>query len=115
MFPDWHSDRFSTQLDISLDDAQTLRQSLSFGGQTLTSNARIAGSRLLFENGNLPVQVLLLPDGASANCPLAIAPRQSFVLEVGWAIAPNRRQRLVRRYDASGTWTSVTWIQEEKC
>lgn len=114
LFPDFRRlETFSTCLEITLDD-QRLQQSLTFGETILHSTARIEGNRLLFEEGGLPVQVLLLPDGGSANCPLVIHPRQGFVLEVGWLLDLTHRQRLVRRYDASGAWVSLTLIQEEK-
>lgn len=114
-YPDWRPPtEFSTRLEINLLDTQTLSQCLSFGDYVLRSNARIDGSRLIFEDSDLPTQILLLPDGASAHCPIAIKPRQSFVLEVGWLIDPTHRQRLVRRYDGTGAWVSLTLIQEEK-
>jgi hypothetical protein len=58
--------------------------------------------------------VLLLPDGASATCPLTLTPRQSFFLEVGWLITPTQRQRLIRRYNAQGGWESLTLVTETK-
>jgi hypothetical protein len=113
--PDWRPPiEFATRLEVTRVDADTLRQCLGLGDYVLRSSARIEGSRLIFEESELPTQLLLLPDGGSAHCPIAIKPRQSFVLEVGWLIDPNHRQRLVRRYDATGAWVSLTLIQEEK-
>jgi len=68
----------------------------------------------LFDSSPLPVQVLLLPDGASANCPLHIQPGHSFVLETGWLLEPQRRQRLIRSYNSQGQWTSLTLVNETK-
>jgi hypothetical protein len=115
LFPDLRSPEFfQTCLDLTLKDSHTLYQTLNFGDYNLSSWAKIENSRLIFEESSLPIQVLLLPDGGSVNCPLIIQPRQGFVLEAGWLLDPNHRQRLVRRYDKSGAWTSLTLIQEAK-
>lgn len=68
----------------------------------------------MFTEGSLPVQILLLPDGASCNCPLQIRPENPFVLELGWLLEPTRRQRLIRSYNAKGQWTSLTLVCEQK-
>jgi hypothetical protein len=115
LFPDLRSPEFfSTRLELMLQDSQILHQTLSFGDYRLSSHAKIEGSRLLFTESELSVQVLLLPNGGSLNCPQKILPRQSFVLEAGWLIDPTHRQRLVRRYDKNGAWSSLTLVQEEK-
>jgi hypothetical protein len=114
LYPDWRSpDTYSTELQIELVDDR-LTQSLSFGETTLRSIARIADSTLHFDNGTLPIQILLLPDGASSNSPTQITPRTPFVLEVGWLLEPNLRQRLVRSYNDKGEWVSLTLITERK-
>ena len=104
----------STTLRLSLTENQHLEQQLSFAGQTIVTTARIELPRLHFDQGNLPIQVLLLPGGASATCPPQLQLRQPFFLEVGWLIQPNRRQRLIRRYDDSGAWVSLTLVTEQK-
>lgn len=117
-----NSDTFSTHLQIKRQDENHLEQSLSFGdpeaeakgNRTIRSTARIDGSRLLFEESNLPIQILLLPDGASCNCPLEVKLGHSFVLEMGWLLQPNQRQRIIRSYDQKGTWVSCTLVTEEK-
>lgn len=99
-----------------------LEQSLTFGDasssspsqRTITSTARIDGNRLLFEEGPFPIQVLMLPGGASANAPLDLPSGHAFFLEAGWMTAPGHRQRLMRRYDDKGNWESVTLVQERK-
>jgi len=91
-----------------------LKQSLQFGSQTIQTTGRIEGDVLLFETGPQPVQVLMLPGGASANCPLQVQPKQPFFLEAGWMLDATHRQRLIRRYDAQGNWQSVTLVREEK-
>ncbi|MBZ8181060.1 DUF3598 family protein [Oscillatoria salina] len=66
------------------------------------------------QKSDLPVQILLLPDAASANCPLEIKRGYPFVLEAGWLVAPNLRYRLVRSYSAKGELLNLTLVQEEK-
>jgi len=119
LYPDLRSpDTYSTQLTIKRPDSDRLVQQLTFGVgesvRTLTSSARIDGSMLHFQDSALPIQVVLLPDGASSNCPSTIKSGHSFVLEVGWFIEPHRRQRLIRRYSDRGSWVSLTLIQEKR-
>jgi hypothetical protein len=39
-----------------------------------------------------------------------VSHRQALVVEAGWLPAPQRLERLIRRYDASGAWLSSTHI-----
>ena len=107
-------DRFSTHLQIAKITSDRIEQKLSFGDRVITSTAKIDNSKLLFETNNLPVQILLLPDGASCNCPKEIKLGNNFVLEMGWLLEPNKRQRIVRSYDDKGTWISCTLVTETK-
>lgn len=106
-------DTYSTHLSLS-QTGDTLQQKLSFAGQTLQSVAKINGSRLIFDQGTIPIHLLLLPNGASSNSPQEIKGGVGFVLEVGWLITPKKRHRLIRRYNDKGTWVSLTLVQEEK-
>jgi hypothetical protein len=118
LYPDWRSPTtYSTHLQISRSGDNQVAQSLTFGdsaGSTIRSTANVAGSRLQFNQGALPVQVLLLPDGASATSPLHIQTQQPFFLEVGWLLQPHQRQRLIRSYDSKGSWVSLTLVNEQK-
>ena len=118
LYPDWRSPTtYSTHLQISRSGDNQVAQSLTFGdsaGSTIRSTANVAGSRLQFNQGALPVQVLLLPDGASATSPLSIQTQQPFFLEVGWLLSPYQRQRLIRSYDSKGAWASLTLVNEQK-
>lgn len=125
VYPDFRpSDRGSCELTVvrSGSDGSAIEQCLTFegamGSGTVRSRGHFDGHRIRFEGQETPgkpaVQVLLLKDGISANCPEQVQLRQPFVLELGWLLAPNRRRRLVRHYDASGEWTSLTEIVEEK-
>ncbi len=105
--------QFTSYLEIEQKDHNQIKQSLSFGNQTITSNARIDGTKLLFDS-NLPTQIMLLPDGASCNCPLEIQLGHNFVLEMGWLLQPNIRQRMIRSYNEKGNWVSCTLVTEHK-
>jgi hypothetical protein len=53
---------------------------------------------------------LLLPDGGWSLTPRQLSHRAPAQLEAGWLAAPDRMERLIRRFDASGAWHSSTWI-----
>ncbi|MEM8721748.1 MAG: DUF3598 family protein [Cyanobacteria bacterium P01_G01_bin.39] len=106
--------KFSSYLQIKQQSENYIQQSLSFGNQNITSTARIDGSRLLFEESALPTQVMMLPDGASCNCPLQVKSGHNFVLEMGWLLQPNIRQRIIRSYNEKGNWVSCTLVTEKK-
>lgn len=108
-------DIYSTTLKIQLDDTGRLIQSTSFGERTITSTATIKGSIVLFDQDpQKQVQVLLLPDGASATSSLKVQLRQPLFLEAGWLIQPNLRQRMIRSYNEKGEWVSLTLVTEER-
>ncbi len=114
IYPDWRSpDTTPTRLSLRRQ-GDTLSQHLNTGNFDLTSTAQIQGSRLLFDQGTTPIQILLLPDGASCNTPLKIPKGKPFFLEAGWLIDESHRQRLIRRYDALGGWESLTLVNEHK-
>ncbi|MEL6553458.1 MAG: DUF3598 family protein [Cyanobacteria bacterium J06621_11] len=111
----------TTQLSVEKMSDTQIRQTISLGPGNLgssmppiTSVGTLEGSRILFCDGSQPVQVLLLPAGASSTCPTEITPRQPIFLEVGWLIDSVTRQRLIRSFDASGAWVSVTLVTEHK-
>jgi hypothetical protein len=115
IYPDFRiPDTYITHLQIEQQSKNYIEQKLSFGTRTINSMARVDGFRLFFENSDLPVQILLLPDGASCNCPLEIKSGQNFVLEMGWLLQPNRRQRIIRSYNDKGSWINCTLVTEEK-
>ncbi len=117
-------DIYSTTLKIQLDDTGRLIQSTSFGDvsrqaslslRTITSTATIKGSIVLFDQDpQKQIQVLLLPDGASATSPLKVQLRQPLFLEAGWLIQSNLRQRMIRSYNDKGEWASLTLVTEER-
>ena len=115
LYPDLSPrDIYSTELTVERTETG-IRQTLSYGGSSaIASEGRLVGDGLLFEAQQPTVQVLMLPDGASATSPITIAPRQPVFLEAGWLISPARRQRMIRRYTAQGGWASLTLVTEEK-
>lgn len=116
IYPDWRSpDTFSTTLNLQLDNTGQLVQTTSFGERIITSTGIIKGSIISFDQDpQKQVQVLLLPNGASATSPLQAKLRQSLFLEVGWLIQPNLRQRMVRSYNDKGEWISLTLVTEKR-
>lgn len=124
-------DTYSTTLKLQLDDTGRLIQSTSFSDvsrqaaslreatptrlRQITSTATIKDPIILFDQDpEKQVQVLLLPDGASATSPLKVQLRQPLFLEVGWLIQPNLRQRMIRSYNEKGEWVSLTLVTEER-
>ncbi|MEH2285998.1 DUF3598 family protein [Nostoc sp.] len=116
IYPDLRSpDTYSTIFKLQLDDVGRLIQSTSFSDRTITSTATIKGPIVLFDQDpQKQVQILFLPDGASATSPLKVQLRQPFFLETGWLIQPNLRQRMIRSYNEKGEWVSLTLVTEER-
>ncbi|OKH36368.1 hypothetical protein NIES2119_17120 [[Phormidium ambiguum] IAM M-71] len=115
IYPDWRSpDTYPTHLKIYRNESGELVQQLSFANRNIESIAKIQGSILCFEQSPQRVQVLLLPNGASASCPAKISFGQNFFLEVGWLYLPNQRQRLIRSYNEKGEWVSLTLVKEKR-
>jgi hypothetical protein len=123
LYPDLRSpDTYTTHLNLERQGDRLLQHLTTSSGLDISSQAEIADSdsetrreRILkFNQGSQPVQVLLLPDGASCTCPRKIQPRLPLFLEVGWLINPKLRQRMIRSYNASGEWVSLTLVVESK-
>jgi Domain of unknown function (DUF3598) len=115
LYPDLRSpDTYTTHLDLERQGSELLQHLTTSSGLDITSKAEIGDRRLQFSQGSQPVQVLLLPDGASCTCPRQIQPRLPLFLEVGWLINPNLRKRMIRSYNASGEWVSLTLVVESK-
>ena len=49
-----------------------------------------------------------LADGGYCRWPQQVSHRHAFTVEAGWLTAPDRLERLIRRYDSSGAWLSAT-------
>ncbi|MEM9136623.1 MAG: DUF3598 family protein [Cyanobacteria bacterium P01_F01_bin.42] len=105
--------RLQTRLVVE-QRSDRLHQSLVIGEQTIQSSGQISGSRVDFESAGQSMRLLLLPGGGSSLCPPSITSGHPFFLEAGWLIEPNLRQRLIRRYRASGEWESLTLVTERR-
>jgi Domain of unknown function (DUF3598) len=123
LYPDLRSpDTYTTHLNLERQGDTLLQHLTTSNGLDITSQAEIGDfhaetrrERILkFNQGSQPVQVLLLPDGVSSTCPRQIQPRLPLFLEVGWLINPSLRQRMIRSYNASGEWVSLTLVVESK-
>ncbi len=115
LYPDLRSpETFSTQMQLQLAASTELQQQITFGNQTIASRARIDGSILYFDDSPQPMQVFLLPDGASATVPQQVKMRTPVFFEAGWLLSPNQRQRLIRRYNDQGEFESLTFVEEQK-
>ncbi|NMF62852.1 DUF3598 family protein [Brasilonema octagenarum] len=116
IYPDWRSPQTnSTKMQLQLDGAGRLTQSLTFGERTITSTATVKDSIIHFnQDPQKQIQVLLLPDGASATSLLKLQLRQPLFLEVGWLIQPDLRQRMIRSYDDKGEWVTLTLVTEHR-
>lgn len=117
IYPDFRpSDSYSTELIIEKQGSDRLIQELNFSSndqtKTMKSTARIDGKILHFEENNQPIQVILLPGGASATIPLKIDHHQPTFFEGGWLIEPDLRQRMIRSYNNRGEWISLTLVTE---
>lgn len=103
------------RLIVEQTESDRIRQTIQIPSMpTISSEGRVEGDRILFQGGAQSIQVLLLPDGASSTCPTTITPRAPLFLEVGWLLDSYTRQRLVRSYDKSGAWVSLTLVTEQK-
>jgi hypothetical protein len=107
--------RQASQLVIEWVSESTIRQTITLPSlPPISSIGTISGQIISFTEGSQPVQVMLLPDGASATFPPKITPRQPLFLEAGWLLNANTRQRMIRQYDATGAWLSLTLVTERK-
>jgi Domain of unknown function (DUF3598) len=112
-YADWRDpDSYKTCLELRKLSADRLEQKLTFGDRTITSTARIEGDRLHFEEGAHPREMLLLPDGGSSNVPRRIPLRETVMVEAGWLVSDQERQRLIRSYNEKGEWVSATHVIE---
>lgn len=67
---------------------------------------------LIFLEGNLTYQLMLLPNSAYCLLPRTIEKNIAFQLEVGWLRTEGDRSRLIRYYDSKGIWTDSALIAD---
>ena len=98
---DWpEPDHTTCRFEMSGTPQGSLRIQTSTGA---TSDSVEAGS-------TEPLQLTWMADGGYHLTPRHVDHRNAFAVEAGWLSAPDRLERLIRRYDASGAWTSATQI-----
>jgi hypothetical protein len=68
------------------------------------------GAADVSESGGADQRLLLQPDAGYCLAPVQVNHRQAFAVEAGWLPEPDRLERLIRRYDASGAWLSSSHI-----
>jgi Domain of unknown function (DUF3598) len=107
-------DIYATSLEIRQIGSDRLEQQLKFGDRTISSIGRIGQNKLHFQEGPNPREILLLPDGGSSNLPLKIKLREPVMVEAGWLVKDDERQRLIRSYNDKGEWVSSTHIIERR-
>lgn len=62
-----------------------------------------------------PLQLTWMADGGYHLTPRHVDHRNAFAVEAGWLSAPDRLERLIRRYDGSGAWQSATHQVLQRC
>jgi hypothetical protein len=108
------SETNTSYLEIKEIDNGYLEHQLSFAGQNISSKAKIAGNKLIFEQERNIREILLLPDGISSNVPVKLELRKPLFVEAAWLVRDNERQRLIRTYNTKGEWVSSTHVIEIK-
>ena len=81
------------------------------GPRQLNLQTQLDGqSTTLIAGDGQDTQLTLMDDGGYHLTPRQVSHRAAFAVEAGWLVAPDRLERLIRRYDASGAWLSATQI-----
>ncbi len=80
------------------------------GGPGQPFHIRTQSAADVSESGGPDQRLLLQPDAGYSLAPVQVSHRQAFEVEAGWLPAPDRLERLIRRYDASGAWLSASHI-----
>ena len=60
-------------------------------------------------------QMRWLPDGGAFRVPDLVSHRRGFSVEAWWMSSPQTLERLIRRYDDSGAWQSVSQARLQRC
>lgn len=113
--PSWFiADPLETQLKVSKTSTDDVLYEWNVGTETGQVSALHDGSRLLFQQGNHPYQLLLMDNGSSSLCPQIIQRHSAFLCELGWLLDSSTRIRIIRQYQSDGSWCGQLWIREQK-
>jgi hypothetical protein len=80
------------------------------GGPGQPFQIRSQSGAAVSESGGADQRLLLQPDAGYSLVPVLVSHRQAFAVEAGWLPQPDRLERLIRRYDASGAWVSSSYF-----
>ena len=107
---DWPvAEHQACQMQVEQTPANGLMLHTRIGEQS--SGIQLQGSGpVLRSEGPSPQRLTLLPDGGFQITPQQVSHRDSFQVEAGWLAAPDRLERLIRRYDGSGAWQAATHV-----
>lgn len=94
----------------AIDGEDHLVMQTVIGAESIRIGGRLGDDRIAVD-GVIPSLWQWLPDAGYSIVPLQVSHRQAFSVEAGWMPAPDRLERLIRRYDASGAWQSSTHIR----
>ncbi|MFM8968183.1 MAG: DUF3598 family protein [Vulcanococcus sp.] len=100
---------------ISRDGPSGFSIRTQIGQQLSEFSGDLESSCLGRVRGDQEQQLQLLPDGGFNLRPVQVSHRSAFQLEAGWMPSPDRMQRLIRRYDATGAWLSATQVLASRC
>jgi hypothetical protein len=109
----WSGNASTITADWPEPDQASCRLEVSGSGQGgLRIQTSTGASSESVEAGNTDplLQLTWMADGGYHLTPRRVDHRTAFAVEAGWLTAPDRLERLIRRYDASGAWTSATQI-----
>ncbi|MEY3543928.1 MAG: hypothetical protein RLZZ106_208 [Cyanobacteriota bacterium] len=99
---DWpEPDQAACRFEVSANTPGTFRIQTSLGDESESVEAGHTDPLL---------QLTWMADGGYHLTPGRVDHRHAFAVEAGWLTAPERLERLIRRYDASGAWRSATQI-----
>jgi Domain of unknown function (DUF3598) len=107
-------DQVSTTQSTAVNPDQSVVLSQTIGTEITASTFTIETDSDQLRLVNQSDQIMLLPTAAYTKYPIQIKPGEARSLEVGWSIAPNLRQRMIRNYSDRGDWLNVTFITESR-
>jgi hypothetical protein len=108
----WSGEASTISADWPVPNSEACRFTVTTAGpRQLNLTTVLAGSSENLSTGDgQELQLTLMDDGGYHLTPRQVSHRNAFSVEAGWLAGPDRLERLIRRYDASGAWLSATQI-----